>query len=418
MASITKFGKGKTPPRAIDFSNTNGKRDRLRFGIVSHDTAEECCRRVEKLIEAKRLHQSPEGPTLEWLTSISDDIHEKLARFGLCLPRVPKNAAPKLGEWLTKYVGQRQSELKPGSIKRLEDTCGRLKGYFGEAVLIDELTLNNAADWRADMVTSGISEATTRLHCRNAKSIFAAAVDRELIGRNPFAKLKSSSVAANRDRYVSPDEAAKFLDECHSVQWKLVFGLARFAGLRVPSESHRLTWADVDWARKRLTVYAPKTDATRIVPIVPTLLTILQDAFDAASEGTTKIVSLAARSSNVHQGLEKIITRAGLVPWDDLLQTLRRSAETDFAKRHPQHAVSKWVGHSMAVSEQHYLQVDDEILDAATRSDSRIDPSQERPQSETATTSDASKRAAESAAVGPRTSKKHVATRQKQMATL
>ena len=58
----------------------------------------------------------------------------------------------------------------------------------------------------------------------------------------------------------------------------------------------------------------------------------------------------------------------------------------------------------MAVSERHYLQVDDEILDAATRSDSRIDPSQERPQSETATTSDASKRAAESAAVGPRTS--------------
>ena len=123
MASITKLGKGKTPPRAIDFSNTNGKRDRLRLGIVSHDTAEECCRRVEKLIEAKRLHQSPEGPTLEWLTSISNDIHEKLARFGLCLPRVPKNAAPMLGEWLTKYVDQRKSELKPGSIKRLEDTC-------------------------------------------------------------------------------------------------------------------------------------------------------------------------------------------------------------------------------------------------------------------------------------------------------
>jgi len=97
-------------------------------------------------------------------------------------------------------------------------------------------------------------------------------------------------------------------------------------------------------------------------------------------------------SSNVHQGLEKIIKRAGLVPWDDLLQTLRRSAETDFAKRYPQHAVSRWIGHSMAVSEWHYLQVDGEILDAATRSDSRIAPSQERPQSETTTNSDASKR--------------------------
>jgi len=81
MASITKLGTGEQPPRAIDFINTNGKRDRLRLGIVSHDSAEECCRRVEKLIEAKRLHQSPEGPTLEWLISISEDIPAKLARF-------------------------------------------------------------------------------------------------------------------------------------------------------------------------------------------------------------------------------------------------------------------------------------------------------------------------------------------------
>ncbi len=258
--------------------------------------------------------------------------------FLLCLPRVSTDAAPLLGEWLTKSVEQRKSELKPGSIQRLSEPCGRLKHYFGPAVRIDELTPNNAADWRAEMVTSGISEATTRLHCRNAKSIFAGAVDRELIGRNPFAKLKNSSIAANRDRYVTPDETTKFLGECHSVQWKLVFGLARFAGLHVPSESHRQTWEDVDWGRKRLTVYAPTTEATRIVP---TLFTILQDAFDAALVGMTKIVSLAARSSNVHQGLGKIITRAGLVPWDDQLQTLRRSAETDFAKRHPQHGASK-----------------------------------------------------------------------------
>lgn len=106
------------------------------------------------------------------------------------------------------------------------------------------MTPKNAADWRAEMVISGISEATNRLHCRNAKSIFAGAIDRQLIGRNPFAKLKSSSIAANRDRYVTPDEATKFLDECHSVQWKLVFGPSRFAGLRFPSESHRLRWGE------------------------------------------------------------------------------------------------------------------------------------------------------------------------------
>ena len=342
---------------------------------------------------------TPKPSPMSTRPSISDDIHEKLARFGLCLPRVPKNAAPKLGEWLTKYVEQRQSELKPCSIKRLKDTCGRLKAYFGEAVLIDELTPNNAADWRADMVTSGLSEATTRLHCRNAKSLFAGAVDRELIAVNPCRKLRSSSIAAKRDRYVTPQESLAIMEECHSIQWTLVFGLARFAGLRCPSETHRLTWGDVDFEHKRLVVYASKTDSTRIVPLVPTLLAILQDAFNQADEGSTKIVTHSASSTNIHRGLEKIITRAGIVPWDDLLQTLRRCAESDFAKHNPQHAVSKWIGHSMTVSERHYLQVDDETLNAGTTYDgvSQL-------------------RAAESAAVDPRTSSQVQETRRKQVA--
>jgi len=94
------------------------------------------------------------------------------------------------------------------------------------------------------------------------------------------------------------------------------------------------------------------------------------------------------------------------------------SVETDFAKRRPQHAVSKWIGHSMAVSERHYLQVDDEILDAATRSDSAVAPLQERPQSETETTSDVRSRKRSSRPPAcRRKSKKHVATRQKWMTT-
>ncbi len=179
-----------------------------------------------------------------------------------------------------------------------------------------------------------------------------------------------------------------------STQWKLVFVWARFAGLRCPSETHRLTWGDVDFEHKRLVVYAPKTDSTRIVPLVPTLLAILQDAFDQAAEGSTKIITFTASSTNIHRGLEKTITRAGIVLWDDLLQTLRRCTESDFAKHNLQHAVSKWIGHSMAVSERRCLQVDEEILDAGSNHDGV-------PQL----------RAAQSAAVGPGTSPQVQVTR-------
>ncbi len=35
------------------------------------------------------------------------------------------------------------------------------------------------------------------------------------------------------------------------------------------------------------------------------------------------------------------------------------------AKRHPQHAVSQWIDHSMKVSEKHYLMAGDDLYDAA-----------------------------------------------------
>ncbi len=77
-------------------------------------------------------------------------------------------------------------------------------------------------------------------------------------------------------------------------------------------------------------------------------------------------MQLGSHRSNLYRGLEKIILRAGLVPWDDLFQTLRSCAETDFARKYPQHEVSRWIGHSIAVSEKHYLMSDSSVMDNAS----------------------------------------------------
>ena len=121
MASITKIGKGKQPPRAIDFIDATDqkKRKRIRLGVVTYDEAQEAKRRIEKLHAAKMLNQSPDAETLLWLGGVSDTIHARIANAGLCEPREPTNAAPKLSAFLEKHIGQRESELKPSSIARL-----------------------------------------------------------------------------------------------------------------------------------------------------------------------------------------------------------------------------------------------------------------------------------------------------------
>ena len=78
------------------------------------------------------------------------------------------------------------------------------------------------------------------------------------------------------------------------------------------------------------------------------------------------IVQLSSHRPNLHRGFEKIILRAGLVPWDDLFQTLRSCAETDFARKYPRHEVSRWIGHSIAVSEMHHLMSGSSVIDNAS----------------------------------------------------
>ena len=113
MASVTKLGKGKQPPRAIDFVDPeDGKRKRVRLGVVGYDVAQQAALRFEKLLTAKTLNQSIDSETAVWLRGVSGDVHDRLAKVGLCEPRTPVLKAPTLGKWIATFLEQRQHGLK------------------------------------------------------------------------------------------------------------------------------------------------------------------------------------------------------------------------------------------------------------------------------------------------------------------
>lgn len=159
--------------------------------------------------------------------------------------------------------------------------------------------------------------------------------------------------------------------DCPNAEWKLLFGLARYAGLRVPSESHLLTWSDVDFERCRLTVRSPKTEHhpvhdQRIVPITPKLAPLLQARFDESEPGDERLITVGGKGTGMTRRVQAIIKRASVEPWPRLWQTLRASCEKEWANTFPQYAVSKWIGHSIHVSGRHYANaVPDEIFDRA-----------------------------------------------------
>ncbi len=380
MASIIRLSKEKRPPRAIEFTAADGSRPRIRLGRVTRETAEYFKTRVEYLQAAQACGMPLDRETASWLGTLTDTMHHKLARRGLCEPRTSAATAPRLAEFVDRYITQRATELKPRSVELLRQTAAKLIGHFGTGCALSDVTPAEAAGWQAGL-RAELSEATVRLHTRNAKTMFKAGIEWELLSRSPFTGLKSASLAAERDYYLPPGDAARLIQAAPCAQWRLLLGLARYAGLRVPSESHGLRWGDVDWERGRLRVYAPKAhrqgrseaDATRIVPIEPRLLSLLEDAFGAAPAGQEHVITLSR--SNLRRtlvgdnarGYRGIVDKAGLPVWSDAFQTLRRSCESEWSTRYPQHAVSTWLGHGMRVSEQHYLSVPDELYDRASR---------------------------------------------------
>jgi hypothetical protein len=179
----------------------------------------------------------------------------------------------------------------------------------------------------------------------------------------------------NRGHFVSLNEADRVLDACPDAEWRLLFALSRFGGLRCPSEHLSLRWGDIDWANNRIRVPSPKTEhiegkESRVIPMFPELRPHLEAVFEQAEPGTEFVITrYRSANANLRTQLERIVRRAGLEPWGKPWQNLRSTRETELMECFPAHVVCGWIGNSEAVARKHYLQVTDEHFDRAVRGD-------------------------------------------------
>ena len=200
-----------------------------------------------------------------------------------------------------------------------------------------------------------LADNTVRRRCGIAKQFFKAAVRRNLIIQNPFTDLVAA-VRRNDKRYyfVTKAEAQRVLDACPDAQWRLLFALSRFGGLRCPSEHLGLRWGDVDWERSRITVHSPKTEhhpggASRQIPIFPELRPYLEEIWEQAEPGTEWVITRCRdRNVNLRSQLLDIIWKAKLREWPKLFQNLRSTRQTELAESYSMHVVCSWIGNNVA----------------------------------------------------------------------
>jgi integrase len=375
VASITREPNGR---RLIQFVAKDGRRKSIRLGKMPQRLAEEVKVKVEALNAAAISGHTVDDEVAHWLAKLDHIMVEKLAAVGL----VPRRQAAILGSFISRYIEGRHG-AKPRTIELLREVEKKLNDFFGPDKAMRDITPGDGDEWRLHLVKVRLGENTIRRRCGIAKQFFNAAVRLRLIAENPFSGLKSV-VQANPSRFyfVTLAEARKVLDWCPDAEWRLIFALSRFGGLRCPSEHFALKWTDIDWEPGRITVHSPKTEhhagkESRIIPLFPELRPYLEEAFEQAPEGAVYVISRYRNTNqNLRTQLERIIRRAGLKPWPKLFVNLRSTRETELAESFPMHVVCEWIGNSQPVAMKHYLQITDDhfakALVGAAKSDAPL----------------------------------------------
>jgi integrase len=322
---------------------------------------------VEHLNAAKIHGHAVDDETARWMANLDDVLADKLAAVGL----ISRRERATLAAFIDGYISGR-TDVKGRTVAKYRTTRGYLVDYFGEGKPLREITPGDADEWRLDIAGKVTEENTVRKHIAVAKVFFNAARKRRLILESPFDG-QASAIQANpkREFFITRDMADRVLSECTDAEWRLIFVLSRYGGLRCPSEHLRLRWVDVDWERERFTVHAPKTEhhsgkGTRVAPMFPEVKEHLEAVFDAAPEGTEYVINrYRSADQNLRTQLERIVRRAGLEPWPKLFQNLRATRQTELEAEFPLHVVCRWLGNSPKIAAKHYLQVTDEHFDKA-----------------------------------------------------
>ena len=366
MASLSyKNGKG-----VIQFTDNNGERHSMRTGNLTEDEARVLKSKITDLANAAYYGLPLRDDTVAWLSSINISLYNKLAKHGLVKPR---NKA-KLKDFILNFI--KNHHVKQSTKGTLHRAKRYLVEFFGpdcDMRSIDSEQASRWFHWMTQERDKPLSESTARKTVSITRQFWDKAKDQSIVEECPFKKLPGT-IKANRKRmfFVTREMSERVLLACPDAEWRAMFTLARYGGLRIPSEIRELKCRDIDLKQKAMTIHSPKTEhhengGIRVVPIFPELMPYLLPVLEG-KEPEDHLLPKLRHLTNPWPQLRRIVESAGLKPWPKLWQNLRSTRETELmdCKIYSPQTVCQWIGNSPMVAMKHYLQVREEEFKHAT----------------------------------------------------
>ena len=348
QVNFSENGKQRTLYLGRDF--TSGSADRVAR-IVSDilscrnrgdSVPLEILRRVEKLPE--RIQRSFEkhgliGGVSVWKLS---DLLEKFYETKIHLRQTTQDTYRNYGNHLIAFFG---ADCRLDTIGKLD--CERFRDqYFGYQA--------------ACTVSRGLSRC---------QSIFRYAVDAGWLRSNPFEKtVKRVSVNLQRQFYVDRETIYKVMSCCRDDYDRLVLALARFGGLRIPSEIRHLRYCD--FVDNVIRIHHDTKTGAREVPLFGEIREIFDrivvnlgkksvsadSSGDSAALGDFVFASLGNKDV-LRDRVLSAINASGVDRWEKLFVNLRSSCITDMVERgYSEKILDAMFGNSSEIRRRHYIQ--------------------------------------------------------------
>jgi integrase len=175
-------------------------------------------------------------------------------------------------EWADRYLARYERERKGSSYDTARSALARFKAYFGDLPLAS-ITRDKATEWAESVPPSRVPIVV---------SLFNAAVDRELLDRNPFRGLGHRTRGRRDEHPPTPQEFDRLLAGCaalgdYAPQMEALLIFGAYTGMR-PGELFALEWGDIDFKANRVHVQRrlyrgavdlPKSNKARTIALPP-----------------------------------------------------------------------------------------------------------------------------------------------------
>jgi excisionase family DNA binding protein len=210
----------------------------------------------------------------EWVGTYPTKREARQAEAQALANRKPTARRMTVAEWVEKFLARYEGEHKRSSYETVKQRLRPFVAELGDRRLT-ELTRFEAIEWAERVSARRVTAVVT---CLNA------AVDAELIDRNPFRGLGPKRKSRGRADQAPPthEELGSLLDACcvhgeYAPQMRNLITFAAFTGMR-PGELFALEWADVDMHAMRIDVRRrlykgdtdlPKSNKPRRIALTP-----------------------------------------------------------------------------------------------------------------------------------------------------